>query len=129
MKSYTLRIARPTDNLQLIKEMYINGLGLKLLCEFYDHNNFDGVIIGHESLPYHLEFTHHKNTKVGFAPTADNLLVWYVPDETEYKIICENMLQAGFTQVKSYNPYWDIHGVTFEDIDRYRIVITQVSWD
>lgn len=39
------------------------------------------------------------------------------------------MLHAGFIQVKSYNPYWDINGVTFEDIDRYRIIITQMSWD
>ena len=30
--------------------------------------------------------------------------------------------------VKSYNPYWDISGVTFEDPDGYRIVLQNATW-
>ncbi|CAM3869093.1 hypothetical protein [Parendozoicomonas haliclonae] len=74
-KTAKLRVARPTDNLAKATEMYVNGLGFKLLGSFEDHNGFDGSIIGHEQHNYHFEFTHHKGKTVGRAPTQDNL--WY----------------------------------------------------
>ena len=33
-----------------------------------------------------------------------------------------------YKSVKSYNPYWDIRGKTFEDADGYRIVLEQAAW-
>jgi hypothetical protein len=39
------------------------------------------------------------------------------------------MRAAGFAPVTSFNPYWDVDGVTFEDPDGYRVVIQQASWD
>ena len=76
-KSAKLRVARPTDNLAQITQMYVNGLGFELLGEFKGHNGFNGSIIGHAKHNYHLEFTHHIGTKVGHAPSKDNLLVFY----------------------------------------------------
>ena len=76
-----LRVARPTDNLDKITKMYVDGLGFKLIGSFEDHNGFDGSIIGHESHNYHLEFTHHRGTKVGRAPSQDNLLVFYFAED------------------------------------------------
>jgi len=52
-KSTKLRVARPTDNLPEITNMYINGLGFQLLGIFDDHNGFEGSIIGHEEHNYH----------------------------------------------------------------------------
>ncbi len=69
-----LRIARPTDNLSIIKDMYCKGLQFTLLGEFRDHDNFDGVMLGHPNHSWHLEFTHHHNTSVGKAPTQDSLI-------------------------------------------------------
>ena len=123
-----LRVARPTDNLAKISEMYINGLGFEHLGKFEDHNGFDGVIIGHPQHLYHLEFTHHRGTKVGKAPTQDNLLVFYIPDQQEWESACVQMENAGFALVPSYNPYWDIAGKTFEDLDGYRIVLQNREW-
>ena len=40
----------------------------------------------------------------------------------------DNLLQAGFIKVASYNPYWDQNGSTFEDCDGYRVVITLDQW-
>lgn len=123
-----LRIARPSDNLSQVALMYKNGFGFEILSEFKDHNGFAGVILGHSKATYHLEFTHHYATVVGRAPTQDNLLVWYVPEIVAYKKLMDNLLQAGFIKVASYNPYWDQNGSTFEDCDGYRVVITLDQW-
>ncbi len=127
-KETKIRVARPTDNLATISKMYMDGLGFKLLGSFEDHNGFDGVIIGHEHHLYHFEFTHHRGTIVGKAPTEDNLLVFYLPDETEWQNSCQTMRNAGFVEVPSYNPYWDVVGKTFEDVDGYRIVLQNRAW-
>ncbi len=123
-----MRVARPTDNLAEITRMYVEGLGFKLLGEFKDHNGFDGSIIGHPKHPYHLEFTHHQGTKVGKAPTQENLLVFYLPEKEIWLACAEKMKKAGFTQVPAYNDYWDVVGQTFEDIDGYRVVLQNRAW-
>ena len=127
-KTAILRIARPTDNLEKITEMYISGLGFKLIGSFKDHNDFDGSIIGHEHHNYHLEFTHHHGVTVGQAPTQDNLLVFYLPDPKAWEECCTKMIDAGFAEVKSYNTYWDEVGKTFEDMDGYRVVLQNQEW-
>lgn len=123
-----LRVARPTDNLEAITRMYVEGLGFSLLGEFSGHNGFDGSIIGHAQHNYHLEFTHHRGTTVGRAPTRDNLLVFYFGDDATWTLCCERMLAAGFEAVASYNNYWDEVGRTFEDIDGYRVVLQNREW-
>jgi prolyl oligopeptidase len=127
-KTSVLRVARATDNLAEVTRMYIDGLGFKLLGSFADHAGFDGAIIGHPEHAYHLEFTHHLNTQVGRAPTQDNLLVFYCADEHGWLSCCEQMLGAGFKSVASYNPYWDVLGRTFEDVDGYRVVLQNREW-
>ncbi len=124
-----MRVARATDNLHLISEMYCCGLGFTQLGHFTDHQGFDGVILGHPHHAYHLEFTHHRGTRVGGAPTQDNLFVFYLPDEMQWAGQCQQMLAAGFRLVTSYNPYWDVSGKTFEDTDGYRVVLQQRAWE
>ena len=125
----TLRVARPTDNLQALADMYADGLCLQMLGHFEDHDGFDGIMLGHPHAPYHLEFTTQSGHKAGTAPTEDNLLIFYVPNEKEWLLSCERMKSAGFTLVTSFNPYWDRHGRTFEDLDGYRVVLQNGSWD
>ena len=128
---FTLRVARPTDNLPEVLKFYRDGLGLEVLSSFSAHNGFDGVILGfgHKGSPYHLEFTHQPSHKVGKAPTQDNLLVFYIPDEAEWKSALERMQKHGYNPVKSYNPWWDDGGKTFEDVDGYRIVLYNERWN
>lgn len=109
--------------------MYVNGLGFSLLGSFEGHNGFDGSIIGHKLHNYHLEFTHHKGTTVGSAPTKDNLLVFYFSNEITWKKCCDQMARSGFKVVPSYNDYWDVLGKTFEDIDGYRVVLQNREWE
>jgi catechol 2,3-dioxygenase-like lactoylglutathione lyase family enzyme len=128
MKNAQLRVARPTDNLKQVADMYREGLGFETLATFEDHDGFDGVILGVPGAQYHLEFTQHRGQMVGKAPTEDHLLVFYLPDSQEWSDACERMRRAGFRQVTSFNPYWDRRGCTFEDVDGYRVVLQRASW-
>lgn len=123
-----LRVARSTENLQKMIYFYHDGLGLDVLYEFKDHEGFDGIMLGMKGAAYHLEFTHNSNHLAPRAPSEDNLLVFYLPDEQNWKATVERMEKAGYLPVKSFNPYWDKHGKTFEDSDGYRVVLQNASW-
>ena len=127
-KRTTLRVARATDRLDDVVRFYVAGLGLDELGSFKDHDGFDGVMVGTPGAPYHLEFTHQRGHAVGDAPTKDNLLVFYLPDDSEWTSTVERMVAAGYTPVPSLNPYWDRRGRTFEDPDGYRVVLQNAAW-
>jgi len=125
----TLRVARPTDDIDALLPFYVDGLGFQVLARFSDHEGFSGIVLGHPGQPYHLEFTHHLGHRVGRAPTQDNLIAIYLPERLAWQAAVDAMIKAGFPPVPSYNPYWDQHGKTFEDPDGYRVVLAQKSWD
>lgn len=129
IKGAHLRVARPTDQLDQVVRFYRDGLGLVVLGSFTDHAGFDGVMLGHPSEPYHLEFTHQRAHQAGRAPTQDNLLVFYLPEREQWLQAIERMVGQGYEPVTSYNPYWDRQGRTFEDPDGYRVVLQNAAWD
>ena len=123
-----LRVARPSDNLDAVVKFYRDGLGFTVLFEFTDHDGFDGVMLGHQGAAYHLEFTRKAGHNAGKAPTEDNLLVFYLPNEVDWKRAVDQMERHGYRPVKSFNPYWDRNGKTFEDPDGYRVVLQLAAW-
>ena len=123
-----LRVARASDNLQAIVAMYRDGLELEELGRFSDHDGFDGVMLGASGMQYHFEFTHQRGHAAPRSPSPESLLVFYQPDEEAWRAACVRMLAAGFTAVVSHNPYWDVRGQTFEDLDGYRVVLQQSTW-
>ena len=66
---------------------------------------FDGVMLGPPDAPYHLEFTKAHGHLAGRAPTADNLLVFYLRDEREWNDAVARMKKAGDEPASSLNPY------------------------
>src|SRR5262245_5070721 len=126
--SLQLRIARPVSNLAKSKDAYCRGLGLRVLGSFEDHDGFDGVMLGVSGSSYHFEFTYCRTHPVVPSPTSEDLLVLYIPTETEWRTACARMSAAGFKPVASFNPYWEIRGRTYEDPDGYRIVLQQAAW-
>ncbi|WP_295615171.1 VOC family protein [Chamaesiphon sp. GL140_3_metabinner_50] len=124
-----IRVARPTDRLAEVVRFYTNGLGLQIIDRFEHHEGFSGVMVGIPGESYHLEFTHQQGHLVGCAPTQDNLIVFYIPDRQEWEYAVDRLKAIGSEPVKSYNPYWDVSGLTFEDPDRYRIVLQNTSWE
>jgi len=127
-RSAVLRVARPTDNLGALSRMYMDGFGFERLAAFENHRGFDGIILGHPQAPYHLEFTAQQGHSAGAVPSPDHLLVFYLPEVGEWERVCERLERAGFAPVKSWNPYWDEHGRTFEDIDGHRVVVQNDEW-
>jgi YycE-like protein len=123
-----LRIARPVTELAATVTQYGRGLGLVELGRFEDHEGFDGVMLGLPGADFHFEFTHCRTRPVRPAPTPEDLLVFYHPAQTEWDQACSRMLEAGFIEVSSFNPYWAIKGRTFEDGDGYRVVLERDDW-
>ena len=108
--------------------MYSKGLGLIEIGRFKDHEGFDGVMLGSVGLGYHFEFTYCRTHPVEPRPTPEDLIVFYLPDPVEWRRTCQSMLEAGFKEVAPFNPYWQQRGRTFEDHDRYRVVLEQADW-
>jgi catechol 2,3-dioxygenase-like lactoylglutathione lyase family enzyme len=123
-----MRVARPTDDLESVASFYRDGLGFSELFRFEDHAGFNGVMLGLPGAPYHLEFTTARGHRAGRAPTADNLLVFYLPDAQQWDEAVARLKSAGYEPVASFNPYWDRDGLTFEDPDGYRIVLQHDAW-
>jgi len=124
-----MRVARPTDNLDEVTKFYRDGLGFAELSRFEDHDGFDGVMLGLPGAPYHLEFTKARGHRAGRAPTTDNLLVFYLPDERQWNDAVSRFKQSGYKPISSFNPARDRYGLTFEDPAGYRVVLQHAAWD
>jgi catechol 2,3-dioxygenase-like lactoylglutathione lyase family enzyme len=123
-----LRIARPVSDLARTVEMYCRGLGLRVVGSFEDHEGFDGVMLGLPRAGYHFEFTRKRAHPVAPSPTVEDLVVFYIPSEAEWRATCGSLLVAGFKPVPSANPYWEARGRSFADVDGYRIVLQRAAW-
>jgi catechol 2,3-dioxygenase-like lactoylglutathione lyase family enzyme len=123
-----LRIARPVRDLERSAEMYSRGLELHLLGRFFNHQGFDGVMLGRPGATYHFEFTFSSLHPVAPQPTVEDLVVLYFPDRAEWEAACARMLAANFAEVPPFNPYWNQRGRTYQDADGYRTVFECANW-
>ncbi|MGW6194150.1 VOC family protein [Bacillus cereus] len=127
MKWVKFRIARPTDKFEEVIAFYEEGLGLKRIGEFCDHDGYDGVMFGLPDEEYHLEFTRHIDGSPCPAPTKDNLLVFYIREYNEIEKVSKRLHAMGYDEVEPENPYWKEKGITIEDPDGWRIVLMQIE--
>ena len=119
-----VRIARPTDRLAEVVRFYRDGLGLRELFRFEEHDGYYGVMLGLPGANYHLEFTSHVDGSPCPAPTRDNLLVLYFAGESAMNDVVARLAGFGAQPVPSENPYWKTHGgITFEDPDGWHLVL------
>jgi hypothetical protein len=119
-----VRIARPTDKLKELEHFYCKGLGLLKLGGFENHKGYDGIMIGLPGNAYHLEFTQHEEKSLCPAPSKDNLLVLYIPDQESIDKIAVRLQQMGYPEVVPENVYWkDKKAIMIEDPDGWRIVL------
>jgi hypothetical protein len=126
-RDIVMRVVRPTDNLEEITKMYADGLGFEVIGGFDNHGDFSGRMVGHPKHHYHLEFTTHAKETAGRAPSLENLLVFYIPNDNEYEEAIIRISKSGFKKVKSFNPYWEGSAQTYEDLDGYRVVINNAE--
>ncbi|MFO1214586.1 MAG: hypothetical protein U1E72_08340 [Burkholderiaceae bacterium] len=123
-----LRITRPVSDLARAEAQYVDGLGLRVLARFTGHDGFDGVVLGLEGAGWHLEFTRCRSRPAAPAPTAEDLLVLYLPERGDWEQRCAQLLAAGFQPVAASNPWWERQGRSFGDADGYRVVLQHGAW-
>ena len=119
------RIARHTTDLNHVIDFYGRILGLKVLGEFKDHHGYNGVFMGTPGQNWHLEFTISDVLPI-HQPDDDDLLVFYASSLEEFAAMKTRFVKNQVKQVKPKNPYWAKNGITFEDPDGYRVVISIV---
>lgn len=119
------RIARHTTDLNQVIDFYGRILGLKVLGEFRDHHGYKGVFMGMPGQSWHLEFT-VSHTPPAHHADDDDLLVFYASSLEEFGAMKTRFVKNHVKQVKPTNPYWEKNGITFEDPEGYRVVISLV---
>lgn len=119
-----VRIARPTDQLDVVVGFYRDALGLPELDRFAGHAGYRGVLLGLPGHDHHLEFTEHEAGSPGPAPTRDNLLALSFDGPARVHEVAARLARWGQAAVPPENPYWAEHGaVTVEDPDGWRVVL------
>lgn len=123
-----IRIARPSSDLAATERFYTQGLGLQVLfrtaAESPDEH--DLVILGWPQASWHLELVGGPNLKVSPSPTAEDLLVLYLSAPVDDSLAAR-LEQAGGRRV-AQGAYWDRWGITVEDPDGYRLVLSSRAW-
>lgn len=124
----TVRIARPCTDLAAAERFYVRGLGLDLLHRIAADgaDTHDLLIIGPRNASWHLELVGGANLIVKPAPTSEDLLVLYLGGPVD-DALTARLTEAG-GRVVSQGPYWDRWGVTFEDPEGYRLVLSTRTW-
>jgi catechol 2,3-dioxygenase-like lactoylglutathione lyase family enzyme len=118
-----VRIARPTDKLEEVLRFYSEGLGLKIVGSFKEHEGYTGYMLGLPGTDCHLEFTQHAAGSPCPAPSRDNLLVFYIRDKESIDRIAARLSGLGYPAVGPENAYWRERGITIEDPDGWRVVL------
>jgi catechol 2,3-dioxygenase-like lactoylglutathione lyase family enzyme len=124
-----LRIARPSRDLQAAERFWVGGLGLEVLFRADESAEGDHALLmaGWPGAAWHLELVGDPDAETPAAPTEEDLLVLYLDGEVEQDVITR-LVEAGGTRVTARNPYWEQWGVTIEDPDGYRLVLSTRSW-
>jgi len=121
-----LRVARHTNNLEIIENFYVNILGFEKLGGFQNHNNYDGSFIGKSDLDWHFEFT-QSDVKANHTFDDDDIIVLYPDTIKKYNNLLDNILAHNISIITAINPYWNENGKMFLDPDGYRIIISPLK--
>ena len=122
----TLRVARHTDNLEIIEDFYVKILGFERLGGFQNHNNYDGVFIGKSGLDWHFEFT-QSESKAQHTFDEDDVIVLYPKTILEYNMFISRFSEYNVSFITSKNPFWNENGKMFLDPDGFRIVVSDLK--
>jgi len=120
-----LRIARHTERLAELVAFYRDGIGLREIGGFRDHEGYDGVFLELPGTGAHLELT-AGGTHGAPAPHPESLLVLYLGDAAAVEAVAAPL---GGEPVAPANPYWSERGLTFEDPDGFRVVLVPERWE
>lgn len=83
------------------------------------------IMLGWPCSAWHLELVDDPTLQP--SPTAEDLLVLYMGGPVSDDLI-QRLVSAGGQRVSARNPYWDQWGVTIQDTDGYRLVLSHREW-
>ena len=121
-----MRTARPTAELDRVREFYEVLVGLPVLWSFADHDGFDGIIFGVPDERAQLELVKTPDEIVPQPSIEDALVIFCEPATAT--LIAERLRSAEVEEVPKdaadLNPFWPRIGAsTFIDPDGYRLII------
>jgi catechol 2,3-dioxygenase-like lactoylglutathione lyase family enzyme len=119
-----LRVARHTEHFDEVVRFYRDGLGLREIGGFRDHDGYDGVFLEVPGTGAHLELTAGGDHGAP-APHPESLIVLYLGDDETVAAVARRL---GIDPVVPANPYWAEHGTTFADPDGFRVVLVPEHW-
>lgn len=119
----TFRYARHTNDLDKIEKFYTEVVGLEKLGSFENHDNYNGLFLGHKNADWHLEFT-TSNEKPKSKFDEDDILVFYVNSKIELYKIQEILKQKDLNFEQPKNPYWSKNGIMISDPDKYKVIFS-----
>lgn len=124
-----LRLARPSRDLDKAEQFWVDGLGLEVLYRKGAEGEGEHALlmVGWPGAAWHLELVGDPTGQTPAAPTQEDLLVLYVGGSIDDDVI-RRLEQAGGRRVTARNPYWDRWGITFQDPDGYRLVLSSRDW-
>ncbi|WP_084106016.1 VOC family protein [Demequina sp. NBRC 110056] len=122
-----MRLARPTRDIDAAVRFWVDGLGMTLQGrKLEDGAPYEELaFVGWPEAAWHLEIV--KDAVVSPNPTEEDLLVLYLAGPIDEALI-GRIKAAGGAAVEARNPYWNEHGVTVEDPDGYRLVLSTRDW-
>lgn len=124
MREMQMRVARHTERLAEVVAFYRDGIGLREIGGFRDHDGYDGVFLEVSGGGAHLEFTAGGGHGAA-TPHPESLLVLYLGDHDAVQAVATRL---GADPVAPANPYWAAHALTFEDPDGFRVVLVREPW-
>jgi hypothetical protein len=131
MPDISMRVARPTRDLDRIRSFYEHVVGLPVLWSFVDHDGFDGVIFGVPDERAQLELVRSPHGDAP-SPSREDALVLYGNGATAAADIVGRLERAAAVEVTAddptLNPYWPREGARcFIDPDGYRLIVVPSS--
>lgn len=122
-----VRIARPSRDLAAAERFYVSGLGLSVLYrQSGTPGEHDLLMLGWPEASWHLELLGGPNLSAAPTPSTEDLLVLYLAGQVPDEVVAR-LESAGGKRV-SQGEYWDKWGVTVEDPDGYRLVLSTRYW-
>jgi hypothetical protein len=124
----TVRIARPSRDLAAAERFYAHGLGLQVLyrAAAESPDEHDLVMLGWPQASWHLELVGGPHLEVAPSPTAEDLLVLYLSAPVDESLVAR--LEENGGRRVTQGEYWDRWGVTVQDPDGYRLVLSSRTW-
>lgn len=124
MTAPALRVARRCADPFALASQYRDGLGMAEHGRFSGHEGHDGVMLGWPGAGWHIELVRAPEPR-RCAPDSEDALVIYEPDAVAWQARVDALDRAGFTRVRADNPYWQLHGASFDDAEGFRWIIAR----